>query len=73
MPRPSRRGPDRREREAPQIATMTHGELIQVAYFGGLLKDHEYVFHATHEQRMEAHGILKERRGRARSAGSEAP
>jgi hypothetical protein len=54
------------------METMTHGELVQVAYFGGLLKGHEYVFRATHDQRMEALRILKERRLRdSLTAGPE--
>jgi hypothetical protein len=63
MPRPNRRGPERRERdETRPLMAMTHRELVHVAYFGGLLKDHGFVFRSTLEQRLEAARILRERR-----------
>jgi hypothetical protein len=65
MPRPTRRGPPRREPDV-QLETLTRHELVQVAYFGGLLRDHAFVFSATLEQRLEAATMLRERAGAQR-------
>jgi hypothetical protein len=61
MPRPTRRGPERREREALKLETMTDHELVQCAYFGGVIKGREFVFRSTMEQRLEAQRTLRER------------